>query len=219
MNAVKQLNSESLIVNTLRSEIEIGVLQPGQRLLQDELALRFHVSRVPVRDAIKTLESIGLVTLLPNRTAQVTCLCAAEVEEIFSIRIMLECDLIERATANAGATDHVRVSEISGMLDKVRTGERFAALDRELHAALYAPAGLHRQFEIVTNLGQLLARYYSSALNLKSYHGECQGGHHQIVEAFIQGNSRSAATHLKLHLQTAQAKILKSFTRKGGHSA
>lgn len=216
---MKKINSENLIVNTLRSEIESGALRPGQPLLQDELALRFNVSRVPVRDAIKALESSGLITLRPNRTAQVTSLDIAEVEEIFSIRIMLECDLIKRATVNASASDHFRVQEISGMLDKVRTGERFAALDRELHAALYTPADLHRQFDIVARLGQLLARYYGSALKLKSYHGECQGGHRQIVDAFVDGSPRSAATHLKRHLQIAKAKILKSFIQKVSQDA
>lgn len=66
-----------------------GTLAPGERVLEQDLATEFKVSRGPVREAIRILEREGLVTVLPRRGAVVTDLTAEEVREIFEVRIAL----------------------------------------------------------------------------------------------------------------------------------
>ncbi|HEY8710646.1 MAG TPA: GntR family transcriptional regulator [Burkholderiaceae bacterium] len=205
---MKRLNSEAIVVTALKRDIAQGTLAPGTPLLQDELAARFRMSRVPIRDAIKALEAEGMVEVLPNRTAMVVDHSRADIEEIFSMRAMLECDLLRRASALASAADHEAVSEIVAMLDAVRTGERFAQLDRELHEALYTPAFRPRQQEIVNRLGQQVARFYASSLELQGYFNECQGGHHEIVSAFLKRDSNGAVKALASHLRAAELKVL-----------
>lgn len=207
-NIIKSLNAETTIVKHLRSDIAQGALKPGAPLLQDELAERFKVSRVPIRDALKVLEADGLITLLPNRTAIVTVLTAEDVEEIFNIRRMLECDLIRRALVLATVTDQKAVQKVLRQLDAATTGIQFAKLDREFHATMYQPAKQPRQQMIVDKLGQQLARFYGSTLDFLSYHRACQGSHHELAEAFLQRNSGKSATCLDQHLQLAMQKIL-----------
>lgn len=77
-----------------------GALAPGARILEEELAAEFGVSRGPVRDAIRVLEREGLVTILPRRGAVVTDLTAREVREIFEIRAGL-LDIVARKVATA----------------------------------------------------------------------------------------------------------------------
>src|SRR5215218_3677877 len=80
------------IAETLREEILRGEVE----LRQEELAQRFGVSRLPVRDALLRLEAQGLVHVYPNRGAFVISLSADEVTEIYEMRILLEGDIIER---------------------------------------------------------------------------------------------------------------------------
>src|SRR5688572_6464585 len=98
-----------LIADSLRDEILRGVIEPGAPLRQEELAERFQVSRIPVRDALLRLESQGLVHVYPNRGAFVISLSADEVREIYDMRILLEGDLIERAVPRMTAEDWRRI--------------------------------------------------------------------------------------------------------------
>ena len=205
---MKCLNTESRIVESLRGDIRRGALSAGKPLLQDELASRFDVSRVPIRDAIKTLEAEGLVTLLPNRTAVVTVMRAEDIEEIFDLRLLLERDLIRRAVKLATAAQQAAVEELAGLLDMVRTGERFAALDTELHSALYAPAARLRQAAIASKLGHQVARFYGSALDVSTYHRECQEGHRAIASAFVARDANQAVVSLTEHLRLAKSKVM-----------
>jgi DNA-binding GntR family transcriptional regulator len=72
-----------LIADTLRDGILRGEIAPGAALRQEELAERFGVSRLPVRDALMRLETQGLVHVYPNRGAFVISLSADELREIY----------------------------------------------------------------------------------------------------------------------------------------
>ena len=85
-----------LIADTLRDEILRGDVPPGQALRQEELAERFGVSRLPVRDALLRLEAQGLVHVYPNRGAFVISLSADEVRELGAHS--LRASSISRAT-------------------------------------------------------------------------------------------------------------------------
>jgi len=205
---MKALNAETTIVRNLRNAIARGTLKPGTPLLQDELAERFQVSRVPIRDALKALEADGLITFLANRTAIVTVLTAEDIEEIFNIRRMLECDLIRRATMLATSIDQMAVQKVLSQLDTATSGTQFAKLDREFHSVMYQPAKQPRQQVIVDKLGQQLARFYGSILDFRSYHQDCQGSNHEIANVFLRREGDRAATCLDRHLTLAKQRIL-----------
>src|SRR3982751_3291639 len=86
-----------LIAESLRDEILRGEIPAGQPLRQEELAERFGVSRLPVRDALLRLEAQGLVHVFPNRGAFVISLSADDVREVYEMRVLLEGDMLERA--------------------------------------------------------------------------------------------------------------------------
>ena len=98
-----------LIAESLREEILRGALAPGQALRQEELADRFGVSRLPVRDALLRLEAQGLVHVFPNRGAFVISLSADEVTEIYEMRLLLEGDILERAVPRMTPDDWRRI--------------------------------------------------------------------------------------------------------------
>jgi DNA-binding GntR family transcriptional regulator len=77
------------IASRLSERIVSGAYTPGQRIMEQNVAEEFEVSRGPVREALRLLEKDGLVMILPRRGAQVTNPSIEEVNEIFDIRAML----------------------------------------------------------------------------------------------------------------------------------
>ena len=84
------------VVDRLRTAIVSGQLQPGQALRQDALAEQYRLSKIPLREALNQLKAEGLVTFINNRGAMVSRLSAAEVDEIYTMRIALESLALER---------------------------------------------------------------------------------------------------------------------------
>ena len=140
------------IAATLESEITAGRIGPGAELIQSELAKRFAVSRIPVRDALQLLAASGLVTIAPNRGARVIQLTKQEVCEVYDLRILLECDCLGKAIPEMTSDDHERIEHalLKSNLDALT--DAWAEGDWSFHASLYAPAGRARQVALVRGL-------------------------------------------------------------------
>src|SRR6516162_10695361 len=80
----------SAVADKLREEIIRGAIPEGAQLRQDAIATQYRVSRIPVREALRQLDAEGLITIVPNRGAVVPALSPNDVEELFSIRALLE---------------------------------------------------------------------------------------------------------------------------------
>lgn len=92
------------IADELRSMIARGTLSPGMRLGQTELATQFNASRVPVREALKLLSSEGIIEHDPNRGFFVTRLSRDEAEQLFTLRNMVEDELMRTIEWPSAAT-------------------------------------------------------------------------------------------------------------------
>src|SRR5438552_13920080 len=83
--------SPEAIAEELKREMLSGRIPAGAELRQTALAERFAVSRIPIRDALRSLAAQGLAVIEPGRGATVIRLSAPQIEEVFDLRIMLEC--------------------------------------------------------------------------------------------------------------------------------
>jgi DNA-binding GntR family transcriptional regulator len=151
----------------LRDEILEGLLAPGQRIRQEELAERFGVSRIPVREALRLLESEGLVTLIPHAGARVARFDVAELDEIYLLRERLEPLAIAQSVSGLSDENldllrscHADI-EAAAARDDLAT---WVALDREFHLATYAGVALPRLQSLIRecwNATQQYRRIYS----------------------------------------------------------
>ena len=140
------------IVPLLRKEILAGALAAGTPLRQDELAGRFNVSKIPVREALRQLESEGLVEFRPRRGAIVVELTPEDFAEMFDLRIALECRALELAVPNMVEADLRFARDI--LDDYVEAGdfERWSDLNLRFHLALYEPCNRHRLLRMIRQL-------------------------------------------------------------------
>ncbi|MEF1186573.1 GntR family transcriptional regulator, partial [Vibrio sinaloensis] len=106
-----------LVEEAIRSKILKGELKTGQPLRQDALAKEFNVSRIPVREALMQLEAQGLVSFEAHKGATVTELSPDKIDELFELRAVVECHILERAIQNMTDEDLARANEIRAKFD------------------------------------------------------------------------------------------------------
>ena len=85
------------VADSLRRAILEGVFQPGERLVERQIAERFQISKTPVREALQELKRRGLVTSRTHRGTEVRVVDAQMVREIYQVRIALEPEAIRHA--------------------------------------------------------------------------------------------------------------------------
>ena len=136
----KPLTAQEEVLALLRVEILTGSLQPGQQIVQDVLAERFGVSRVPLREALKILEGEGQVTHHPHRGYFVAELSIGDLHEVYRLRALLEREAVTAAVANITDRDLITITELAKEVrEAASTGEVLAitAANRAFHFAIF----------------------------------------------------------------------------------
>ena len=207
----RQLNKRPLsdqVTDILRQRIVSGLLPAGAPLKQEELKDSFGISMGSLREALRTLHSDGLVTIAPNRGAQVSDLSADEAEDIYDIRLFLEIGALELALPGLTAKDLNAAEKILVKMDAAREAAKWSGLNRQFHEALYQPAGRPRLLSLIGNLHDNVARYLSLYLDTMNFQDRSQNEHHQLLEALGQKDVQSARQILRIHLEAAKASLI-----------
>ena len=202
------------ISDALRADILCGRLQGGQPLRQDEIAARFGVSKIPVREALVQLKAEGLVDLHPNRGAFVSELSAAEADEIYVMRIALEKEVLARAIPHLTVSHFKRAGELLAAIDREENIARWGELNWEFHAMLYAPAGLPRVMETLRALHTNIARYLVLYLAGMEYQKKSQREHRSLLKACRAGEIEKAQVILEEHLRSASTQLVKYLNKQ-----
>ena len=134
MDSAEQPNVASQrVVEYLAERILTGQLPPGTRIKQDELAAELNMSRIPVRDALRVLETRGLVTLKANSGARVSSLTARDIDISYRIREQLEPMLLANSMPNLTDADFAEMEDINQRMAEVTDADAFLPLNRQFH--------------------------------------------------------------------------------------
>ncbi len=191
------------MADVLREAILRGILRAGQQLRQDEIARELGVSHIPVREALRQLEAEGLVRLRPYRGFEVSELSPEEVEELYEIRIPLECQALKLALPRLTDEDLQRAEAVLDAIDAEDDPSVWSQLNTEFHAVLYAPSGRQRLLNLIRTLRTNVDRYlrlYISVMQRKQY---SQREHRRILEAVRRRDAAEAVAALEEHLGIA----------------
>jgi DNA-binding GntR family transcriptional regulator len=126
------------IATALKGAILAGEIRPGEWLRQDEIANRFGASRLPVREALRILESEGLAELSPNRGARVPTLSLREVNTYYRMRERLDPLTLVESIEFISDEQIAHMEAIQGQIELNTDVSRFLVLDREFHMTSYA---------------------------------------------------------------------------------
>ncbi len=203
----------TLVAEALRKGILKGMIKAGQVLRQEDLAERFGVSRIPIREAFRQLEAEGLIKIYPHRGAVVSSLSAMEVQELFEIRIPLETTALRLAIPNLTAFELKKAANLLELADQEQSTGRWGELNWEFHAALYVAAGRPRLLAMLVNLQQNVDRYMRLVLTGLDYQAHSQSEHYRLLEACQDKEIEQAVILLASHIEAA-GKSLTDYLRQ-----
>lgn len=192
------------ILAALRADISSGKLAPGAVLRQAELAEQFGTSRIPVREALNSLQAEGLVQIEPNRGAYVTTLGADELHELFDLRVLLETDLLRRAVPLHTERTLRRLESVQHELDGETEPLEWLRLDRAFHDGLYAPSGRPRSLQMVASLRAAVERFYLAQLGPEARRPGWNDEHQRLIALVRAGDADGACAKLEGHLRETE---------------
>ncbi|MBK5000713.1 GntR family transcriptional regulator [Pseudomonas sp. S31] len=187
------------VVESLREGILSGAISEGTPLRQEELALKFGVSRMPIRDAIRQLEAEGLIIYEAHKGASVAIMTIADIAEIYDMRIMAEC------TALDFGFDHIKcdltfLHETVKKMEKLNDPHRLSELIEKFHFMLYAKAERPRLLALIKSLNDSVARHLRFLLTDLNYYRQSQLDFEDILSACARGDRVAAQNCLASHL-------------------
>ncbi len=193
---------EEITVHFVREAILRGIYRPGQRLQQDSIAELLGVSRMPVRAALRKLETEGLVVFNAHRGATVRMLSAEEIAEIYELRILLESHLLELAAERL--TPEV-LEQLERSADEVRhqTDSSLWIGQRQVfYTQLYGLAERPRTTALIAELRTEVGPY----LVLRRV-AESPEAHLGVLEHLKRGDLEGAKLWLRDHLQAVSGQL------------
>jgi DNA-binding GntR family transcriptional regulator len=201
------------IAEALRLAIFCGDFTPGQALPQEEMARRFGVSRIPVRDAMNQLQSEGLLRVIPSKGSFVANPSPEEIRETYEIRALLESEALRLGLRHHSADTLILAERYLNGFELETDPMRLGYLDREFHAALYAPANRKRLFALINSLRTVSNQNYYREMSTSAHLRQCRIAHREIFENCRQRKLREATRALRCHLLEAGSLVAAAAAR------
>jgi DNA-binding GntR family transcriptional regulator len=205
LQMVKSRSLPDQIADAIVEGIAGGVLRPGQRLIELDLARQFSVSRVPLREALKTLEAQGILERLQNRGVRIVELDETRIDRVCEVRAALETIAARYAIATYRA-EPARLQRLelvlADMADAVQRGA-WAAVNRA-DLAFHREICLASRNEIVITLWQGLARHvlmiFGREILAEAGQSMIVDQHREFIASLLAGDDAALAASVERHI-------------------
>ncbi|MGE5204614.1 MAG: GntR family transcriptional regulator [Chlamydiota bacterium] len=202
--AIPRQSLTSAVAEKLREQIIRGEIPEGSQLRQDAIANQYQVSRIPVREALRQLDAEGLITIVPNRGAVVPALSPDDVEELFTIRALLEPEVLKLSVPALTEDDFQRADTILRKYMKELGREQHVSawgrLNWDFHSILYSRAGRPHMMNIIRNVNANGERYTRLQLYLTHGMKRANREHHEMLELCRKRDVTGACELLRQHI-------------------
>ena len=201
------------VYQALRRDIIRLKHRPGASLTEQELAVLYGSSRVPVREACGRLQQEGLLTGVPYKGYFVNQISLKEIGDCFDLRLVLETSALERAVERSTAEDVQRLAELAATEysyhDRVSHAD---FLDRNLdfHIQLAVLSGNERLVAVLRDLLATMQRFFFLGLESGDFASEMRGEHEELVALLEHGELGEAAACLRRQIQSSRDRILRA---------
>ena len=203
------------ILETIRDAILKGTLKPGEKVAEPELAERFGISRTPIREAFRQLESEGYLTVIPRKGAVVTALSQQDVQEFYAIKSILEGYAAELAATRLSLKEIEKLEAINEnlrMLAKDGDVKAFFRVHNEFHELFLRASGNSKLHELIQQLGLKFNRLRMASLSIKGRMEISVAEHDKLLEAFRKHDGSMAEDLVKQTAAIGGSVLLESMT-------
>jgi len=213
LQPLKVLNLREHIEGLVRNAILDGSFGAGERLVESAIAEQLDVSRAPVREALAVLEREGVVVHVPRRGYSVVEFTDKDVEEIYSLRLLLETEALRRAMGRAMEQDLAKMQRIVNELGQAaleqREPDRIVELDLSFHESLCRVAD-HSRLYAAWRRTSAQVRVLIGLTSRTHYHHPEQPKelHQRILEAILEEDLERGEALLTDHILDAQRRAM-----------
>jgi DNA-binding GntR family transcriptional regulator len=194
----------------LKKEIAGGVMGPGSRVRENEIAERLGISRTPVREALRRLEAEGLIVHLPHQGAVIAELDHQAVIELYDMRETLEGTAARYAARHASEAEIQDLAElVESEQDNVGDYNAIAQLNKAFHASLYRAGHNRYLLKALLSLSDAMILLGGTTLAIPDRFAVAHAEHLEIVKAIAGRDPDRAEVAARTHIRNAQRARLK----------
>ncbi|HCY17136.1 MAG: GntR family transcriptional regulator [Curvibacter sp. GWA2_64_110] len=219
METTKERSEQGLspaIAEELKRLIYSGDIQPGERLNEAALALRMGTSRGPIREAIRMLTGLGLVTAVPNRGVFVRQISVREMLEIYELRALIFGFAAERACEHLDDAHRAELERLLGQMDAAcdaGDGTAYYELNLGFHTLILHLSGNQRAQQAYDDHVKELHLFRRSFFNAPGNMRRSNAEHRAIFDAIAKGDARRARTLAERHVLSGRERLLAKLER------
>ena len=202
---------KELVFTTLKKAILKGELQPGDRLMELQLAEKMGVSRTPIREAIHKLSKEGLVTLIPRKGAEVAGISRKMLVDVLQVRMNLEKMAFELAFENIGEAELKKLEKYHEEFKAaVNAGDilKMTESDESFHFVIYDAADNNKLREILENLKENMYRYRLEYLRNADCRNTLISEHDAMVKSIRNHDLQSGLRFVECHISNQEKAVL-----------
>ncbi|MDA3921836.1 MAG: GntR family transcriptional regulator [Salinisphaera sp.] len=205
-----QISRGEAAYRQLKEAIQAGTLRPGTRVREVEIAERFGISRTPAREAIRRLESKGLISFVPHYGAVISSLDHQATMELYDLREILEGSAAAFAARHASAAEVEELAElVAAEVPLANAPDKLADLNRVFHGSLYRAA--HNRFleRSLISLRDSMALLGGTSLRVEGRYESAHNEHELIMTGLRERDIQAAESAARAHIRNAQRARLK----------
>jgi len=220
VNMDEYLPLRDVVFKTLRQAILRGELEPGERLMEIQLAERLGVSRTPIREAIRKLELEGLVLMIPRKGAEVAKISESNLRDVLEVRRSLEELAIDLACQRMTEEEleELKVTQQKFAL-AIRNGDamQIAETDERYHEIIYDSTKNARLVQILNNLREQMYRYRLEYIKDEDKRQVLLVEHERILKAISLRHVQEAKQAIREHIDNQEITIRKNLKEQEEH--
>jgi DNA-binding GntR family transcriptional regulator len=199
------MSARERIYIKIRDDITYGRLFPGERLVESKLVEELEVSRGPIREALRQLESEGLIKFESNKGVSVRKLSVSEIEQIYNLRSVIESYAARLCAQKASKED-------IAYLKKSHESLKIAAQKSDYHSWIHNNNLFHEFIsencgniylhQILSSLKRMVYQYFFSVVSIPGHFNSYIEQHESILRSMARNDGKMAAKYMELHIKT-----------------
>lgn len=210
----RRLSLTEQVYQSLKEEILQVGRQPGELLLESELAERYGISKTPVREALRLLVQDGWVTVLPRKGYIVQPLILPDVREVFLLREMIEPGLAAEAAKRINAARVAELQElVKSQVDAGNDIDTALRAAQRFHLAIAEEAGINRGVRMISTLLDEVRRLHHFMPNVEDHITSTAEirAHEDLVDALSRHDAATASELMREHLSEVARAMVEAF--------
>lgn len=208
-----------VVFYTLREAILKGELEPGERLMELDLAEKLGVSRTPIREAIRKLELEGLVKMAPRKGAEVAEITLEDLTDVLEVRKNLEDLAVELSCKNSTPEDIEQMKKCHENFKEALKSDDLTVMaeaDEAFHNVIYNTTKNKRLIQILNNLREQMYRYRLEYIKDKRKRNTLVEEHSKIIQTISARDVEEAKKAIRLHIVNQENTIVYNITDAKG---